>query len=46
MLTLSTRCTFTAKHGEQIGWKPQYPPRHILEVADEEVELVVSNIKK
>ncbi|EXJ95152.1 hypothetical protein A1O1_00271 [Capronia coronata CBS 617.96] len=45
-LNLGGNCTFTAKHGEQIGWKPQYPPKHILESADEEVELVLANIKK
>ncbi|EXJ89271.1 hypothetical protein A1O3_02337 [Capronia epimyces CBS 606.96] len=41
---LGGECTFTAKHGEQIGWKPQYPPHHILEAADDEVELVLSSL--
>lgn len=40
MLTY-TRCTFTAVHGKQIGWQPQYPPEHILEVADGETELIL-----
>ncbi|KAF7562336.1 hypothetical protein G7046_g1777 [Stylonectria norvegica] len=41
---LSGFCTFTAKHGEKIGWKSQYAASHILEVADEEVELILKNI--
>ncbi len=40
------RCTFTAKRGGQIGWKPQYTPEHILETADEEVELILANLKE
>ncbi|EHY57801.1 hypothetical protein HRR83_005287 [Exophiala dermatitidis] len=44
-LSVGGLCTFTAKHGEQIGWKPRYPPHHILEAADDEVELVLSNQK-
>ena len=38
------RCTFTAAHGESLGWKPQYAPEHILETADEEVELILQNL--
>ena len=41
-----SRCTFTAKHGDQIGWKPQYAPEHILEAADEEVKLILGNLKE
>ena len=39
------RCTFTARNGEKIEWKPQYAASHILENADEEVELVLTNLK-
>ncbi|KAI0020768.1 hypothetical protein F4780DRAFT_346588 [Xylariomycetidae sp. FL0641] len=40
------RCTYTAQRGvKELGWKPQYPPEHILEAADEEVELVLKNLK-
>lgn len=28
-------------HGGLIGWKAQYPPEHILEAADDEVELIL-----
>ncbi|ORX93908.1 hypothetical protein BCR34DRAFT_608440 [Clohesyomyces aquaticus] len=38
-------CTFTAKHGQQIGWKPQFAPEHIIETADEEVELILKHSK-
>ena len=41
-----SRCTFTAEHGEEIGWKPKYAPEHILEAADEEVELILANLKE
>lgn len=43
-LTLECRCTFTAAHGKEIGWKPQYAPEHILEDADAEVELILANL--
>lgn len=39
------RCTFTAKRGEKVGWKPIYAPEHILETADAEVELILEQIK-
>jgi len=39
------RCTFEAKQGSQIGWKPQFAPEHILEAADEEVALILENLK-
>jgi hypothetical protein len=35
---------FTAVNGNQIGWKAQYPPEHILETADEEVELILGSL--
>ncbi|KAE8377600.1 hypothetical protein BDV26DRAFT_281763 [Aspergillus bertholletiae] len=38
------KCTFTAVHGKQIGWQPQYPPEHILEMADAEVELILKTL--
>jgi hypothetical protein len=37
---------FTAVNGSQIGWKAQYPPEHILETADEEVELILKSLDK
>ncbi|KAL1855448.1 hypothetical protein Plec18170_004168 [Paecilomyces lecythidis] len=42
---LSGKCTLTAAHGKQIGWKPQYPPEHILEAADAEVETILNHLK-
>ncbi len=47
MLTkfVSNRCTLTARNGGKIGWKPQYSPDHILEAADEEVEMVLASLK-
>ncbi|EXJ68955.1 uncharacterized protein A1O5_07887 [Cladophialophora psammophila CBS 110553] len=45
-LQLGGMCTFTARHGPEIGWKPQYPAGHILEAADEEVELILANLSK
>lgn len=38
------RCTFTAEHGRSIGWKPQYPPEHIIEDAENEVQLILDNL--
>ncbi|KAF9876568.1 nad dependent epimerase dehydratase family protein [Colletotrichum karsti] len=43
-LGLAGKCTFTAKHGSAIGWKPQYTPEHIIESADAEVELILQNL--
>jgi hypothetical protein len=40
-----TSCTLTADHGKRIGWKPQYKPSHVLEAADEEVQLILENMK-
>ncbi|KAF2648789.1 NAD(P)-binding protein [Lophiostoma macrostomum CBS 122681] len=42
---LGGSCTFTAEHGRKIGWKPQYEAQHILEAADEEVELILENLE-
>lgn len=45
MLTMATlRCTFTAEHGKKIGWKPRYAPEHILEDAENEVQLILDNL--
>ncbi|KAJ5682853.1 hypothetical protein N7462_006018 [Penicillium macrosclerotiorum] len=40
-LFLGGKCTLEAKNGLKIGWKPQYPADHILEVADKEVDLIL-----
>ncbi|KEF55092.1 uncharacterized protein A1O9_08745 [Exophiala aquamarina CBS 119918] len=41
-LQLGGMCTFTAKHGSDIGWTPKYAASHILDTADEEVELILA----
>ncbi|KAH6660840.1 hypothetical protein BKA67DRAFT_530923 [Truncatella angustata] len=41
---LGGKCTFVAKHGEKVGWKPEYPPEHILEDAEREVDVILANI--
>ncbi|KAI0177405.1 hypothetical protein BJ166DRAFT_22228 [Pestalotiopsis sp. NC0098] len=38
------KCTFTAKHGYEIGWKPEYKPEHILETAGDEVDLILAHL--
>lgn len=43
-LQLGGKCTLTAVHGKEIGWKPEFPPEHILEAADAEVELILKNL--
>ena len=43
--TASDRSTLTARNGAKIGWKPQYSPDHILEAADEEVEMILACLK-
>ncbi|KAK9311145.1 hypothetical protein V1524DRAFT_77288 [Lipomyces starkeyi] len=40
---LGGRCTFTAANGHAIGWKATYPPEHIFELAEEEVDLVLEH---
>ncbi|CAM1506205.1 Fc.00g058460.m01.CDS01 [Cosmosporella sp. VM-42] len=42
---LGGKCTFEAKHGEALGWKPKYLSEHIIEAADAEVELILKHIK-
>ncbi|PLB49319.1 hypothetical protein P170DRAFT_475615 [Aspergillus steynii IBT 23096] len=41
---LGGMCRFTADHGGRIGWTPKYGPSHILEAADEEVELILGSL--
>jgi hypothetical protein len=38
------RCTLTAERGRKIGWKPRYPPEHIIEDAENEVQLILDNL--
>ncbi|KAJ4325896.1 hypothetical protein N0V84_003282 [Fusarium piperis] len=42
---LGGKCTFTAAHGNKIGWHAQYKPEHILETADDEVDWILQNMK-
>lgn len=42
-LFLGGNCTLQAKHGREIGWNPQFPAEHILEMADEEVDVILQN---
>ncbi|KAJ5953134.1 hypothetical protein N7454_000030 [Penicillium verhagenii] len=43
---LGGKSTFTAVHGSEIGWKAEYAPEHILETADEEVELIIESLEQ
>ncbi|CBF82442.1 hypothetical protein AN9152.2 [Aspergillus nidulans FGSC A4] len=43
-IQLGGECNFTAVHGEKIGWKAVYPPEYILEIADEEVDLILKTL--
>ncbi|KAF2868834.1 hypothetical protein BDV95DRAFT_124442 [Massariosphaeria phaeospora] len=43
-LQLAGRCTLTAAHGKALGWKPQFPPEHILEAAADEVDLILRTL--
>jgi hypothetical protein len=43
-MLIHSRCTFTAVHGYEIGWEAEYPPEHILEAADAEVELILKTL--
>ncbi|KAF3005298.1 hypothetical protein E8E14_008737 [Neopestalotiopsis sp. 37M] len=38
------KCTFTAEHGYQLGWQPEYEAEHILEAAGDEVDLILANL--
>ncbi|KAL4975970.1 hypothetical protein BDW66DRAFT_136321 [Aspergillus desertorum] len=44
-IQLGGGCTFTAVHGRKIGWKAVFPPEHILESADKEVELILKTLE-
>ncbi|KAK7730350.1 hypothetical protein SLS53_009050 [Cytospora paraplurivora] len=37
-------CTFTAEHGKELGWEPQFAPEHIIEYAEAEVNLILDNL--
>ncbi|OJJ03402.1 hypothetical protein ASPVEDRAFT_890140 [Aspergillus versicolor CBS 583.65] len=37
--------TYTAEHGKELGWSPQYSPQHILQAADDEVDYILKNLK-
>jgi hypothetical protein len=39
------RCTLKADRANGIGWKSEYPPEHVLEATDAEVELVLKHLK-
>lgn len=40
------RSLFTADDGYKIGLKPRYPAQHWLEVADDEVQLILDGLQK
>ncbi|UPL00349.1 hypothetical protein LCI18_011283 [Fusarium solani-melongenae] len=42
---LGGKCTFTAAHGNKIGWKAQYQSEHILETAEDEVDWILQHLK-
>ncbi|XXG99952.1 hypothetical protein Hte_006293 [Hypoxylon texense] len=44
-MSIGGKCTFTARHGYELGWKPQYAPTHILDDAEAEVELILQHLK-
>lgn len=44
-LQLGGLCTLTARHGSKIGWTPEFLSTHILDTADEEVALILDNLK-
>ncbi|RDW61178.1 uncharacterized protein DSM5745_10676 [Aspergillus mulundensis] len=41
---LGGSCHFAAVNGSRIGWRPEYPPEHILEAADQEVDLILGTL--
>jgi hypothetical protein len=43
-LTCCRRCTLQADRGRKIGWAPKYSAKHILQDAENEVQLILSNI--
>jgi hypothetical protein len=42
-LTHRRRCTLQADRGRKIGWTPRYSAQHILQDAENEVRLILSN---
>ncbi|KAF3767914.1 hypothetical protein M406DRAFT_41483 [Cryphonectria parasitica EP155] len=43
-LHIGGKCTFKSERGKRIGWKTQFGPRHIIEAADDEVQLILDNL--
>jgi hypothetical protein len=43
-LTCCHRCTLQADRGRKIGWTPKYPAQHLSQDAENEVQLILSNI--
>lgn len=44
MLTKLHRCTLQADRGKKIGWSPEFSAQHILEDAENQVQLILDNI--
>ncbi|KAJ5381888.1 NAD(P)-binding protein, partial [Penicillium cataractarum] len=44
IVKIGGRSTYTAENGKSLGWNPQYPPEHILESLDQEVELILESL--
>ncbi|KAL4803998.1 NAD(P)-binding protein [Aspergillus unguis] len=44
VVKIGGRSTYTAVNGKSLGWKPQFPPEHILESLDEEVEIILEGL--
>ncbi|KAJ5737773.1 NAD(P)-binding protein [Penicillium malachiteum] len=44
VVKIGGRSTYTAENGKSLGWKPQYPPEHILQVLDKEVEGILEGL--
>ncbi|KAJ1570137.1 hypothetical protein HK096_004510 [Nowakowskiella sp. JEL0078] len=43
-LKIAGWCTLRAKRGEKLGWKSKFDSSHILEAADDEVELILEQL--
>lgn len=41
---LGGKCTFEARRGRELGWKPKYPAEHAIGSAREEVRLILANL--
>ncbi|KAJ5706652.1 NAD(P)-binding protein [Penicillium malachiteum] len=44
VVKIGGRSTYTAGNGKSLGWKPQYPPEHLLQVLDKEVETILEGL--